>query len=74
MFTAPFPGLASEPEAMSWAEIDPTKVLGRRRGQWRPCRARNDESFRDYRQCKMVVRGSGGRCAVCASSVEGGGR
>ena len=25
---------ASEPESMSWAEIDPAEVLGRRRGRW----------------------------------------
>ena len=31
--SAPFSELASEPEAMSWAEIDPTEVLGRRRGR-----------------------------------------
>ena len=30
---APFSELASEPEAMSWAGIDPTKVSGRRRGR-----------------------------------------
>ena len=30
---APFSELASEPEAMSWAEKDPTEVLGRRRGR-----------------------------------------
>ena len=31
---APFLELASEPKAMLWAEIDPTEVLGRRRGRW----------------------------------------
>ena len=31
--SAPFSELASEPEAMSWAEIDPTEVLGRRTGR-----------------------------------------
>ena len=32
--SAPFSELASEPEAMSWAELDPPEVLGRRRGRW----------------------------------------
>ena len=32
--SAPFSELASEPQAMSWAEIDPTEVSGRRRGRW----------------------------------------
>ena len=31
--SAPFSELASEPEAISWAEIDPTEVLARRRGR-----------------------------------------
>ena len=31
--SASFSELASEPEAMSWAEIDPTEVLARRRGR-----------------------------------------
>ena len=31
--SAPFSELAREPEVMSWAEIDPTEVLGRRRGR-----------------------------------------
>ena len=31
--SAPFSELASEPEAMSWAEIDPTEVLERRKGR-----------------------------------------
>ena len=31
--TAPFPELVSDPAAMSWVEISPTKVLGRRRGR-----------------------------------------
>ena len=31
--SARFSELASEPEAKSWAEIDPTEVLGRRRGR-----------------------------------------
>ena len=34
MSTALFSELASELEAMSLAEVDPTKVLGRRRGRW----------------------------------------
>ena len=31
--SAPFSELASEPEAMLWAEIDPTEFLGRRGGR-----------------------------------------
>ena len=41
--SAPFSELESEPEAMSWAEIDPTEVLGRRRGRWVFGMVRNGE-------------------------------
>ena len=42
--SAPSSELASEPEAMSWAEIDPTEVLGRRRGRRIFVMVRNGES------------------------------
>lgn len=35
--TVPFLKLASETKSMPWAEIDPTKTLGRRTGRWLPC-------------------------------------
>ena len=41
--SAPFSELASELEAMSWAEIDPTEVLGRRRGRRNFGMVRNGE-------------------------------
>ena len=41
--SAPFSELASKPEAMSWAEIDPTGVFGRRRGRWFLGMVRNGE-------------------------------
>ena len=41
--SSPFPELASEPETMSWAEIDPTEVLGRRRGRRNFGMVRNGE-------------------------------
>ena len=50
--TAPFPELASESAAISWAEIDPTKVLGRRRGRWCPVMARGGGSHRRCRPWK----------------------
>ena len=37
--TASFPELASESAAISWAEIDSTNVLRRRRSRWRPYKA-----------------------------------
>ena len=46
MSAAPFSELASEREAMSWAGIDPTKVLGRRRGRWCLVMVRNGEVWK----------------------------
>ena len=42
--SAPFSEVAREPEVMSWAEIDPTEVLGRRRGRRMFGMVRNGES------------------------------
>ena len=42
--SAPSSELAREPEVMSWAEIGPTDVLGRRRGRRSFGMARNGES------------------------------
>ena len=52
--------LASEPEAISWAEIDPTKVLGRRRGRWFFVWSAT-VSCGTYLQQKSAVHGVGGR-------------
>ena len=52
MSTAPFPELASESAAISWAEIDPTKVLGRGRSRWCRCMARGGGSRRRCRPWK----------------------
>ena len=81
MSTTPFPELASEIGAISWAEIDPTKVLGRRRSPWCPVMARGGAE--GVVRGRMVAHGAGGRaveptqvdtrrgrCVVCASSVE----
>ena len=57
---ATFSELASEPEAMPWAEIDPTKVLRRRRGRWCFGMARNCE-LRKLSQQTLAVHGVGGR-------------
>ena len=83
--SAPFSELARELEAMSWAEIDPTEVLGRGRGR-RNFGLSATVSCRKYFQRKVVVHGAGGRgfeptqvnayqegCTVCASPVDGGG-
>ena len=43
--TAPFPELLAKSSAISWADIDPTKVLGRRRSRW----------------CLFMARGGGSR-------------
>ena len=59
---ATFSELASEPEAMSWAEIDPTKGMGWRRGRWCLGMVRNGE-LRKHLQQKVVVHGVGGRGA-----------
>ena len=48
--TAPFPELASESAAMSWAEIDATKVVVRRMSRWCPCMARGGGSRRRCRR------------------------
>ena len=50
--TVPFPELANESAATSWAEIDPTKVLGRRRSRWCPWIARGGERRRRCRPWK----------------------
>ena len=50
--TAPSLELASESAAISWAEIDPTKVLGRRRSRWCPCMARGGGGRRRCRPWK----------------------
>ena len=42
--SVPFSELAREPEVMSWAEIDPTEVLGRKRGRRSFGMVRNGES------------------------------
>ena len=47
--TARFPELASESAAISWAEMDPTKVLGRRKSRWCPCMDRGGGSRRTCR-------------------------
>ena len=57
---APFSELVSEPEAMSWAEIDPTKVFARKRGRrilvWSAT-----ASYGNFFQRVVVVHGAGGR-------------
>ena len=50
--TVPLPELASESAAISGAEIEPTKVLGRRRSRWCPCMARGGGSRRRCRPWK----------------------
>ena len=58
--SVPFSELAREPEVMSWAEIDPTKVLARKKGRrilvWSAT-----ASCRKYFQRNVVVHGAGGR-------------
>ena len=84
--SAPFSELAGEPEARSWAEIDPTEVLARRRGRRIFLVRSATVSCRNYFQRNVVVHGAGGRgfeptqvnaeqkrCMVCASVVDGGG-
>ena len=59
--SAPFSELASEPVAMSWAEIDPTEVLGRRRGRPIVLVWSATVSCRKYFQRNVVVHGANGR-------------
>ena len=58
---APFSELASEPEAMSWAEIDPTEVLGRRRGRWFVVVLSATVKCQRYLQRNVVVHVAGRR-------------
>ena len=81
--TAPFPELASESAAISWAEINPTEVLGRRRSRCWSCMARGGRRRRRCRPWKnggawggregrpspIQADSSRGKCAVSAPSV-----
>ena len=88
MSTAPFPELASESVAISWAEVDPTKVFGAENESmvslYGPRRRKSPKvsSVKEWwwmeqeggKVERTQVDARRGRCVVCASSVELTGR
>ena len=61
MSTAPFLELASESAAISWAEIDPTKVWGGEGVDGVPAWPAEADVAEDVVRGRMVAHGAGGR-------------